>query len=96
MSLRKGDEVSTDTSILGSEVVYSSRNHGFSLFGGVTNHASLDPVQRYNTEWKKDQLAGLTYELRSLDSIKLGTYGVFFQPEDAEAYSAIGHTSMAG
>ena len=35
----------------------------------------------------------LTYELRSLDSIKLGTYGVFFQPE-GEAYSAR-YTSMA-
>ena len=65
LSLRKGDEVSSDTSILGWDSTYSSRNQSFSVFGGVTNQASLDPVERYATDWKPDQVAGLNYELRS-------------------------------
>ena len=96
LSLRKGDEVSADTSLFGADVTYSSGNQGFSVFGGVTNQASLDPVERYATNWKPDQVAGANYELRSLGSFKLGAHGIYFKRSASDQTSGENYESMTG
>jgi hypothetical protein len=82
LSVRKLDEAGIDIAIRGGHLRYEGSTHTVDVFAGVANSANMDSISQHAVEDKMDILTGYNYEFYPTDSLRVGTYGLYNQPEE--------------
>lgn len=80
LSIRKVDEVGLDLSLRGVDARWAPTGHTLGLFAAVLNPANLDAVSQKPVDDVGDLVAGLSYELGTLDQVVLGAHALYLQP----------------
>jgi hypothetical protein len=81
-AIRKLPEVGLDVAIRGGHLEYASEDHEVSLFAGTTNPANLDSVAQRFVEDTEDIVAGVAWEVGSLDGADIGAYALYLEPTE--------------
>jgi hypothetical protein len=82
LSIRKEDEIGLDRSIRGADLQYSSDIQQANLFAGHINPANLDAISQKYVRDPGDGLVGGSYELRAIEPLALGLFGLYLQPRE--------------
>ena len=82
LSVRKLDEAGIDIAIRGAHLRYEGDQHTLDAFAGVANAANMDAISQHSVEDVNDILSGFNYELAPSESVKVGFYGLYNQPEE--------------
>jgi|GEM_PF-870275 len=85
-----------DVALRGARASFSSSMHDVEAFAGFTNADNIDPVRYRRVEDPNDFLVGGQYELRPLDEVRVGAYGLFNMPQERVLRDEVDMSGTAG
>ena len=85
LAIRKVDELGLDVALRGGEVTWSGDAADLSVFAGITNSVNLDAVNQKYIADPSDLIIGSSFDLALTDWLKVGTYAMYMQPDQAQS-----------